>query len=116
MRVWGRPLTADGSFGPWTAVTTQANGNNDGVYVTALAQVLRLNMGESPIYANSGIPQFQTISTQVPPDFYVARTQQEYASFFASLTILRVPGSFPPQYNARAVTHSGAVIPMNIPT
>jgi hypothetical protein len=116
MRAWGRPLNADGTYGPWTAVTTQANGLNDAFYVTALAQYLRLNMGESPLYANAGIPQFQVIATQTPPDFYMYRAQQQYAQYFASLTITSVPGAVPPQYNVRAVTHSGAIVSQNIPT
>jgi hypothetical protein len=115
MRVWGRQYAEDGSY-TWVAVTTQANGLNDGFYITALAQCLKLNLGESPLYANSGIPQIQTIATQTFPDFYVARIQQQYAQYFASLTIARVPGSLPPQYNVRAVTHSGAIISQNIPT
>lgn len=116
MRAWGRPVNADGSWGPWTAVTTDASGLNDAFYITALAQVLRLNLGESPMYANSGIPQQQTIMTQTYPDYYISLIQQQYAQYFASLTITRVPGSIPPQYNARAVTHSGAIISSNIPT
>lgn len=115
MRAWGRPVNADGTYGPWTAVSTQANGLNDAFYITALAQCLRLNMGESPLYANSGIPQIQTIMTQTYPDFYMSRIQQQYAQYFASLTIVRVQGTNPPQYNVRAVTHSGAVISENIP-
>jgi hypothetical protein len=116
MRAWGRPVNSDGSYGPWTAVETQANGLNDAFYITALAQVLKLNMGESPLYANAGIPQFQTIATQTYPDFYIMRIQQQYALYFASLTIARVPGTVPPQYNVRAVTHSGAIVSQNIPT
>jgi len=115
MRAWGRTYNEDGTY-QWVAVTTQANGLNDAFYVTALAQCLKLNLGESPIYANAGIPQTQTIATQTPPDFYMYRTQQQYAQYFASLTINRVPGSLPPQYNVRAVTHSGAIISQNIPT
>ena len=116
MRVWGRPLLANGTYGPWTAVTTDSNGNNDACYVTALAQCIKLNLGESPIYANAGIPQFTTIMTQTFPDYYMSRIQQQYAQYFASLTITRVPGTLPPQYNVRAVTHSGAIISQNIPT
>jgi len=117
MRAWGRPLNADGSYGPWTAVTApDANGQSDAFYITALAQCLKLNLAESPFYANSGIPQYQSVMTQTYPDFYVSRIQQQYAPYFASLTIARVPGSSPPQYNVRVVTHSGAIISQNIPT
>jgi hypothetical protein len=115
MRCWGRTYNEDGTY-QWVAVETQANGLNDAFYITALAQCLKLNLGESPLYANAGIPQFQTIATQVAPNFYMARIQQQYSQYFASLTITQVPGALPPQYNVRAVTHSGAVISQNIPT
>lgn len=115
MRVWGRVTNPDGSKS-WVAVTTDANGNSDAAYFTALAQVLKLNVGESPLYANSGIPQYQTIMTQTFPDFYVMRIQQQYAKYFASLTIMRVPGTTAPSYNVRAVTHNGAIFNQNIPT
>ncbi|MFM0503974.1 hypothetical protein [Paraburkholderia caffeinilytica] len=115
MRAWGRTYNKDGTY-QWVAASTQANGLNDAFYITALAQCLKLNLGESPIYANSGIPQIQTIATQTFPDFYMFRIQQQYAQYFASLTISRVPGTIPPQYNVRAVTHSGAIISQNIPT
>ena len=115
MRAWGRTYNADGTY-QWVQVSTDANGKNDAFYLTALAQCLKLNMGESPFYANSGIPQYQTIMTQTFPDFYVMRIQQQYAQYFASLTINRVPGTTPPQYNVRAVTHSGAIINQSIPT
>jgi hypothetical protein len=115
MRAWGRTYNEDGSY-QWVEVSTDANGINDAIYLTALAQVLKLNLGESPIYANSGIPQYQTVMTQIYPDLYVAKIQQQYAPYFASLTIARVQGSNPPQYNVRAMTHSGAIINSNIAT
>lgn len=115
MRAWGRITNPDGSR-TWAQVSTDANGFNDAFYVTALAQCLKLNLNESPFYANSGIPQYQTIMTQVFPDFYVSGIQQQYAQYFASLTITRVPGSVPPQYNVAAITHSGSIINQNIPT
>ncbi|WP_236668286.1 MULTISPECIES: hypothetical protein [Burkholderia] len=97
----------DGSY-QWVAVTTDANGYNDNVYLTTLCQVLKLNLGESPFYANYGIPAQQTVVTQVFPDFYAMTTQQQFAPYFASLAITRVNGSFPPVYNIQAVAHSGA--------
>ncbi len=107
MRTWGRVYDEDGSY-QWVAVTTDANGYNDNVYLTDLCQVLKLNLGESPFYANYGIPAQQTVVTQVFPDFYAMTTQQQFAPYFASLAITRVNGSFPPVYNIQAVAHSGA--------
>ena len=115
MRTWGRTYDANGNA-TWVEVTTDANGYNDSVYLTALAQVLKLNLGESPFFANYGIPAHQTVVTQVFPDFYALQTQSQFASYFASLSITRVPKSFPPVYNVQAVTHSGAILNATIPT
>lgn len=115
MRVWGRVTNENGTK-TWVEVSTDANGNNDAVYITALAQVIKLNLGESPFFANYGIPQQVTIVTQVYPDYYVNQIVQQYSPFFASLSIARTPGSSPPSYQANIVTHSGAIISAAIPT
>lgn len=115
MRTYGRITNPDGSK-TWTEVDTDANGYNDNIYLTTLAQCLKLNLGESPFYANYGIPQYQTIVTQVFPDTYVSQTQTQFAPYFASLSINRVVGSFPPVYTVNALTHSGAVITSDIAT
>lgn len=109
MRTYGRIVNEDGSK-TWVVVTTDANGFNDSVYTTTLAQCLKLNLGESPFYAGFGIPQYQTIVTQVLPDYYVMQTQTQFAPYFASLTITRVQGSFPPVYQVNAVCNNGAIL------
>ncbi len=98
----------------WIEIDTDANGFNDNVYLTTLAQVLALNLGESPFYANFGIPQQQTVVTQVFPDFYAAQTQTQFAPYFASLIIKRVQGSYPPVYTVTAISHSGALLNQEI--
>lgn len=115
MRTYGRVTNEDGSK-TWVEITTDANGYNDSVYLTTLAQVLKLNLGESPFYANFGIPQVQTILTQVFPDYYVMQTQSYFSQFFASLTINRLPATLPPEYDVQAVTNYGSVLGANIPT
>ena len=45
MRCYGRTYNVDGTY-TWSEITTDANGYNDAVYVTALAQVLQLQLGE----------------------------------------------------------------------
>jgi len=115
MRTWGRVVNPDGTKS-WVEVTTDANGFNDAVYITALSQSLQLNLNESPFYANIGIPQQQTIVTQVYPDYYVQEIQDYYSQFFAALSITRVPNSNPPFYKAQILTHSGAIIEAEIPT
>lgn len=95
----------------WVEVTTDQNGYNDLVYLTTLCQVLQLNRGESPFYANYGIPVLQSVQTQVPPDYYVMQTQAQFAPYFASLTVARATASDgSPVYNIRVVTHSGAIL------
>ena len=84
MRTWGR------INGVWTEVSTDANGNNDLVWLTTLIQVLKLNLNESPFFGNYGLPAHQSVVQQVAPDFYVAQTQQQFAQYFASLIIARV--------------------------
>ena len=115
MRTYGRITNEDGSK-TWVEVATDANGFSDNVYLTTLAQCLKLNLGESPFYGNWGIPQYQTIMTQVMPDYYASQTQTQFAPYFASLTITRVQGSYPPVYNVNAVCHSGALINTTIAT
>lgn len=104
----------------WVEVDTTADGFNDYVYVTTLIQVLKLNLGESPFYANYGIPAKPTVVSQVAPDFYAARTQQQFAGFFANLTIARVPApvGYPadtPTYNVAVTTHQGLKLSATVP-
>ena len=110
MRTWGRVGQTNGEGGTWVEVATDASGYNDNVYLTTLVQTLKLNLGESPFYANYGIPAYQTIVTQVFPDYYAMQVQDQFAPSFASLTITRNSGSNPPVYSITAVCHSGAVL------
>jgi hypothetical protein len=122
MRTYGRQFDAFGNVvrqpdgTNWAVVQTDANGNNDAVYLTTLAQVLKGNLGESPFYSNYGIPAQPTIMTQVFPDFYVAQTQQQFAPFFASITIQRNQSAPSPVYNVSVTSHTGAIISLEVPT
>lgn len=107
-RIWGRVFNEDGTYA-WTAVTTDQNGMDDRVYFTCLLQVLQLNLNESPFYGNYGIPSLNSIIHQILPDYYVSLAQQQFSSFFSSLTISRT-GANPPTYNVQAITHSGAML------
>ena len=122
MRTYGRilildPVTGDPVIDPttgvqqkqWIEVETDVAGFNDYVYITTLIQVLKLNLGESPFYANYGIPAKPSVVQQVFPDFYMARTQQQFAQFFASLTLAKVP-SETPTYNMSVVTNQGVKV------
>jgi hypothetical protein len=91
MRTYGRTQDVRSGKKTWWVVTTDVNGFNDSVWLTDLAQVCKLNLGESPFFANFGIPAHPSVVTQVFPDFFLARTQQQFASHFASLILTTLP-------------------------
>src|SRR5215469_3319581 len=117
MRTYGRTYDEFGNA-TWVVVKTDANGFNDEVYITTLAQCCYLEPGESPFYAQYGIPGAQSVITQIYPDYYVALTQQQFAPYFASLTVARLsnqPATLKqapvPTYQFGIVTHQGAILP-----
>jgi hypothetical protein len=114
MRTFGRVYN-ELSVATWVVVETDANGFNDDVYLTTLIQVLKLNLGESPFWGNWGIPAYQTIMTQVFPDFYAAQVQAQFAPFFAKCLIQRLKAAPSPTYDVSVTTHYGAVISAEIP-
>lgn len=116
MRTYGRIGQVNGMGGTWVVVTTDAAGYNDNVYLTALVQYLKLNLGESPFYGSAGVPAQPSVMTQVFPDFYATLAQQFFAPFFASLIIQRVQGSFPPVYSISATCHNGALLQTTVAT
>jgi hypothetical protein len=95
-------------------VTTDASGQNDGVWLTTLAQCLLLNLAEDPFFSQYGINAQQAVATQVPPDFYTYQTQAAFQQYFAFLSITK--RTLPtPTYNISAITHSGAIIQDQVP-
>jgi hypothetical protein len=115
MRTWGR----DFNTGAWIGVQTDPSGSDDAVWLTTLAQTLLLNRGESPFYADRGIPSQQSVITQYMPDYYVTLTQQQFAPFFASLIINRRPGTGtsginPPVYDVNVTTNLGVQLPFDV--
>lgn len=113
MRTYGRVTNPDGSR-TWVEVTTEAGGSNDRVWLTTLCQVLLLNLNESPFYADSGIPARPSVVTQVFPDFYIVRTQQRFAQYFASLIVSRQP--LPdPTYLINVTTNQGTKLNASVP-
>lgn len=114
MRTYGRVQNPDGSFGPWRVVETTPQGFDDLVWVTTLCQTLKLFLNESPFYANYGIPAKTSIVQQVAPDYYVARTQQQFSQYFASLIIAKTPAQRP-TYNVNITTHQGVRLDLTVP-
>lgn len=116
MRTYGRNAN-----GAWVEVTTDANGNDDAIWLTTLAQALLLTPGESPFFANYGIPAQQSVVTQMFPDYYVAVMQSLFSQYFASLTITKESSTAlqnppTPTYVVNVLTHSGASLTVPIPT
>lgn len=109
MRTFGRITNDQGNL-VWVEVVTDSNGYNDAVMITTLIQTLKLNLGESPFFANFGIPAKNSVFQQIPPDFFVSRTQGQFARFFASLVVAK--RNFPePTYQVNITTQQGSKIP-----
>ncbi|MBV8060460.1 MAG: hypothetical protein JO253_02900 [Alphaproteobacteria bacterium] len=114
MRSYGRITQPDGTLS-WVQVNPDANGFDDPIWLTTLAQCLKLSLNESPFYANYGIPAQRAVVQQIFPDFYVAQTQSQFAQYFASLIVAKVPNPAQPEYNINVVTHQGAKIVATVP-
>lgn len=105
MRTYGRVYDADGNP-TWVEVSTDEAGHDDYVWITTLIQCLKLNIGESPFFANYGIPAQRSLIQQIFPDFYVAQTQRQFTQYFTSLLVSKVP-SRTPIYNINLITQQG---------
>jgi hypothetical protein len=123
MRTYGR-VTDELGNRTWVTVTTDASGFNDLVWLVTFAQCCYLSPGESPFFAQYGILAAQSVRSQVPPDFYMAKMQSLFAQYFASLIVARLPNQPAtlktppvPTYQVGVVTHAGAILPaLTIPT
>lgn len=113
----GQQPPTDAETAVWVEVQTDANGNNDLVWLTTLCQCLRLNLNEDPFFANLGVPAIASAQTGVPPDFYVARIQAAFSQYFASLTITRVTprNSKNAEYQVNVMTHQGVILNASVP-
>ena len=86
------------------------------IWLATLAQTLRLQQGESPFYGNYGIPAHDSIMSQIAPDAAVNRTQQQYAPYFANLTVLKVNNVTQPTYKINAIFQNGTTIQTTVAT
>jgi hypothetical protein len=113
VRTWGRTYSELG-VPTWVEVTTNAQGYNDEVYLTTLAQTLKLNLGESPFFGNYGIPAHPDVVQQVWPDYYVAFTQKQFSQYFASLLVTRLDYPYP-RYQINITTQQGFKMNASVP-
>ena len=112
MRTYGR--IAVGSQLVWKEVDTAASGDNSQVYLTTLIQCLKLILGEDPFWGNYGIPVYQSISQQLYPDYYVNLIQQNFAQYFASLSITKVTTVSYPSYNVSVIFLTGGTFTVTL--
>lgn len=113
MRTYGR-LTDELGNKTWIEVDTAPDGSDDYVWITTLIQCLKLAIGESPFYANYGIPAQQSVIQQIFPDFYVNQTQTQFSGYFASLIVAKV-SSPTPEYRISVTTNQGVEMAASIP-
>jgi hypothetical protein len=106
MRTWGR-----NKAGQWVKLT-----DTNLVWLATLVQTLRLGEGESPFYGNYGLPAQQSIAAQITPDAAVARTQAQYAPYFASLSVAAVASARQPTYTVQAVLPNGEAVTTSVAT
>jgi hypothetical protein len=120
MRTYGRTQNVLTGKKTWWVVKTDINGFNDSVFLTTLAQVCKLNLGESPFFSNYGIPAHPSVVTQIFPDFYLVLTQQQFAPYFASLILAIIPdavdedGRPAPAYRINVLTNYGSLIGVTV--
>ena len=105
--VWGRIYDANGNP-TWVQVTTDANDFNDYVYLTALVQCVKLNLGESLYWSDFGIPAHQSIMQQLPPDYNVSYISRFFMQFFPSVIVTRTaPATIStPRFNLALISAS----------
>jgi hypothetical protein len=114
MRTYGR--IPDGAGGlKWVEVQTDPVEGDSLVWLTTLIQCLKLSTGESPFYANNGIPAQRSVIQQVFPDFYVTQTQMFFSKYFASLTVAKIADTTP-TYQINLITWQGTKIVEAVPT
>jgi hypothetical protein len=110
MRTYGRIALGKAEDGTtirqWVKVETDANGFNDMVNLTTLAQALLLNINESPFFADWGIPARDSVMQQIHPNFYVGLMQQRFSKMFASIVVAHRNDPIP-TYDINVVTHQG---------
>lgn len=102
MRTYGRV------GGVWQEIITNpVTGDNSLIWITTLLQNLLLNQGESPFYAQNGIPAQQAVNSQILPKIAIANIQKQFSPYFASL-IISQESTNPPTYAVNVLTLQGA--------
>lgn len=106
MRTYGK-----NESGQWVEID-----NTSYIWLATLAQTLRLNQGESPFFANYGIPAIGAVLAQVAPNAAINRTQQQYAPYFSSLSVYKDATQTDPTYRINAVFQDGTTLQTSVAT
>lgn len=116
VRTYGRVPDAQGNLTVWVVVETTPDGDDTYVYLTTLIQVLKLNLNEAPYNSDYGIPAKSAVILQTHPDYYSTITQQQFAPYFASLTITAGPlnADGDPTYAVNVTTKSGTKMQLQV--
>ena len=115
MRTYGRLPPDETGYRRWVEITTQSDtGADDYIWITTLCQCLLLILGESPFYANHGIPAQTSVLQQIFPDFYVYQTQRQFAGYFSSLIVTKIPDLKTPTYRVNILTNYGTRLEVDI--
>jgi hypothetical protein len=109
---WKQPANNDKGY-IWVNIGPDVNGDVSNVFVVNLIQVLLGILGESPMFADYGIPAERSVVTQIFPDFYVNQTQQQFTQYFASLQITK-QNQPSPTYSINLITNTGATFNASI--
>lgn len=121
LRTYGRTRDTLTGEKTWRTVVTDRHGFDDMVWLTTLAQICKLNLGESPFFADWGVPARESVVMQIFPDFYVQLIQQRVAPHFMSLMLEHRPdamdelGNPTPHYHFEAITNYGSTIVDDVP-
>lgn len=96
--------------GLWQSVETDANGYDDDCYLTTVAQVLQSQLGESPFFAQYGIPARQSITARTHPDYWINRVREQFSPMFTSISIVKTVDltNNEPTYHIDALKLSGS--------
>ena len=128
MRTYGRTQDVLTGKKTWWVVVTDQEGFNDSVWLTETAQVCKLNLGESPFFADWGIPAHESIVTQIYPNFHLTLIQQRLSPHFASMILTTLPveqqspesfdtgqeGAPAPRYLLNVLTNYGSFIGVQV--
>lgn len=103
MGIWTRQYQPDGTR-RWVSV------RDNQAIIAWLQNALLLQLGESPFWADWGLPVTQMLVTQVWPDYYVHMTKQRFEDYFTSLRITRdtAQDSAEPSYTISALFADGS--------